>query len=144
MSRNPLDMRSDEPVAERIDYMPVLEQMMNLIKKQNDAGKSLLRIDVIATVGTTASLLYRAPKPVRGGTIMNLSATDTVTLVTSGEESRGIPKTGAAAGTGYVLNPATVAGQGGGCFNFGNIDLSTITVITNTNVNQSVCVVYYI
>jgi hypothetical protein len=119
-------------------YQMTLEGMFD---KQYNAGRSEVFIEVL-TVGTTASVLYPVSKVVRGGTIMNLSTTDVVTLGGGGEGAKG-KVLNLTAGQGFLLNAAAAAGQGGGTWNFGNIDLSSITAVTNTNTGQKIAVVYY-
>ena len=47
------------------------------------------------------------------------------------------------AGQGYIMNPSNVAGMGGGTFNFGSVDLSTIMAVTNINTGQKMVAAYY-
>lgn len=92
------------------------------------------------TIGTTATQLYLTPKKVRSAIIQNLSTTDNYTVTSSGQSAR--PAAVSAAGKGPVLNKAAATGQGGGTLKVGNIDLSALTVISDTNTGQNI-VVYY-
>lgn len=120
-----------------------LNQLLNILatlQAQFNAGQTTLTIEVL-TVNNTADVLYANAKKVRGGFFMNLSTTDSITIAGGGSQAgRVSPCT---AGAGMIMNPAAAAGQGGGTFNFGNIDISTLTAITSTNPAQSMAAVYY-
>jgi hypothetical protein len=124
------------------ETLDVLNQILTELRKNSAAGMQTAIFEAL-TVNTAPSTLYAVPKPVRSGTLINLSATDTITLTSFGAGSAG-KVVNIAAGAGYVLNPASAAGQGGGTFNFGNIDLSTLTAVSSTNNTQKVLVVYYL
>ena len=126
-----------------VDLSPVvnvLNQILLVLNQTYAEGGQQVNMDLI-TVGTTPAVLYPTQKNVKGGFMLNLSTTDTITVVGGGKSS-GKPTNGAA-GKGIVLNPAAAAGQGGGTFNFGPVDLSTFTALTSTNNSQTLLVAYY-
>lgn len=90
-------------------------------------------IDVISlTSGAAVQQLYVNPTKVRKALIQNIS-TDAVTLFTSTGTSNGIHGT---AGSGTVLNPASVSGQGGGSLPVTNEDLSNYFFVGATTADK--------
>lgn len=142
-STGPIDQYSGPQIPPSFSQvLQALQAISDLFQKQYTAGNQVIQIDIL-TIGTTGAPLYAVPKLVRGGTIMNLSATDTITLGGGGigQQAKAL---GLVAGQGYLLNPSNVAGMGGGTFNFGNIDLSSLIAVTNLNAAQKIAVVYYL
>lgn len=92
------------------------------------------------TVGTTAAALYPTNKKVRRAIIQNLSTTDNYTITSSGQPGKIATTT--AKGTGPILNKASGTGLGGGTITVGNIDLSELTIVSDTNTGQNVAVYY--
>lgn len=141
-------------MSKKVETEPTAPTVLELLQSIND---NLLKLNEtfdrvygpakqgfyveILQVGTKSNVLYTQEKLVRAGFIMNLSATDVITITGAGYNIGVIQAI--TPGQGILLNPANVAGQGGGVWNFANIDLSTITAITNTNDTQSIAVVYY-
>jgi hypothetical protein len=117
-----------------------LQAIYAILDKAYNAGKLTLTVELL-TVNNTPTQLYPTSKPVKFGTFMNLSTTDAITITSIGQTTGKV--TPLTAGQGYVMNPAILAGYGGGTFNFANIDLSTITAITQTNNAQTMLAVYY-
>jgi hypothetical protein len=118
----------------------LLQQILGELQKEYDQGQVSPPAPVdLLTINNTVTLLYTSPKPVRGGLMQNLSNTDTITLNFAQKGKAAL----FAAGSGIVLNPATVSGYGGGTWAFWNIDLSTASAITSTNNNQTLAVLYY-
>lgn len=124
------------------DVLSLLNGILTEMQKNSSAAQLDVFIEVL-TVGTTPTALYSIQKKVRGGNLMNLSTTDPITIVAVGASQAGKP-IAAVAGQGFVMNPASSAGQGGGTYNFANIDLSTLTAVTPTNNTQKMTVVYYV
>lgn len=136
------DTYENQPLPPSFSDVPTaLKAIFDLLNRAYSQGQQTIFIEIL-TINLAAAPLYKSPKLVRGGTMMNLSTTDTITVGGGGEGAKGKPQN-VVAGQGFVMNPAVVAGQGGGTFNFGNIDLSTLTAITNTNNTQILAVVYY-
>lgn len=123
------------------NLLQALNSLIDLFQKENTAGQTDVYIEVL-TITTTAAPLYTNPKPVRGGTLMNLSSTDSITISSWGKGAMG-KVTPLTAGQGYIMNPSNVAGMGGGTFNFGSVDLSTIMAVTNINTGQKMVAAYY-
>ena len=124
------------------DVIGLLKGILTEMQKNSSAAQLNVFIEVL-TVGTTSTALYSSQKKVRGGNLMNLSTTDPITIAAVGASQAGKP-IAAVAGQGFIMNPASTAGQGGGTYNFANIDLSTLTAITPTNNTQLMAVVYYV
>ena len=139
-----MSVPEDQEPNDVLSYLKgIFDQLIllnNNFEKVYGAAKQAFNVEILE-VGTSASALYRDEKVVRSGFIMNLSKTDNVTIRGSGSASGKIQDI--TAGQGIILNRANATGQGGGVFNFGNIDLSTITIVTNLNDTQQVAVVYY-
>ena len=84
--------------------------------------KPLIQI-INLTTGATVQRIFAYAKPIFKGTIQNISTED-VTLYT---------KEGQAAGTGIILNAATLSGKGGGALDVGNIDLFNLFFVRTTS-----------
>lgn len=141
-------IKKEEPETERRNVIELLESIDANLARLNETfdrvygpAKQGFFVEIL-TVNTKANVLYTQEKLVRAGFIMNLSATDVVTLTGAGYNVGVIQAI--TPGQGILLNPANVAGQGGGVWNFANIDLSTITAITDTNDEQLIAVIYYL
>lgn len=133
------DMSAAIPVLTKISE--ALNSMLDILKSDSELGHRRVFTEIL-TIGTTPAVLYPTSKKVAGGSMMNLSTTDTITLgAMLGNTGNNL--TSLTKGNGFVMNPAAAAGQGGGTFNFPNIDLANITAVTSTNAAQSLLVVYY-
>jgi hypothetical protein len=120
----------------------VLNELIELV----EPGQNQVTIDywnTVSNVGPPAPL-YTTGKNVKNCIVQNLSNTDAITIFAAGKGGTGKSYTGPANGAGQaaVLNPATAAGQAGGSFPFGNIDLSTLSFISSANASQAVSVKY--
>jgi hypothetical protein len=79
--------------------------------------------------GGVVQSLYGQSKKVKKAIIMNISA-DPVTLFSSGSGSIGKPS--GTISQGIILNPQPSAGQGGGTFPTGNVDLGSFSWVALT------------
>ena len=70
------------------NLLQTLNSLIDLFQKENTAGQTDVYIEVL-TITTTAAPLYTNPKPVRGGTLMNLSSTDSITISSWGKGAMG-------------------------------------------------------
>ncbi|MGH7743892.1 MAG: hypothetical protein ACREQ5_03615 [Candidatus Dormibacteria bacterium] len=122
----------------------ILDEQLAEFMTQFDPGQVNAFVDFNpnGTIGTTASRLYPSNKRVRRAIIQNLSTTDNVTVTASG--SPNTIATSPVAGKGIILNKATASGLGGGSMTLDNVDLSGVTVVTDTNTGQNIAVYYEI
>jgi hypothetical protein len=120
----------------------LVAQLLAEFQLQFDPGKINAYVDFNpnGTIGTTASSLYISNKNVRRAIIQNLSTTDNMTVTASGSPNRLAAVS--ASGKGPILNKATATGLGGGSIELKNVDLSAVTVITDTNTGQNIAVYY--
>lgn len=125
---------------------PGIGDVFNVLQKEFETGLVTPNIDVLTKFGTTAALLYASTKKVRYALIQNVSTTDDATLVIG---TSGNIVVGATSGKGIVLARLATEATAGklGTMSFivmHNVDLSTITVITNVTAGTSqTLVVYY-
>lgn len=119
----------------------LLKQILKEMMRQWDEGQvdGYVDFNPNGTIGTTAAQLYPAGKKVRRAIIENLSSTDNYTITSDGQAGK--IATQKAAGKGIILNKAA-ASQGGGSITVQNIDLSEITVVSDTNTGQNIAVYY--
>jgi hypothetical protein len=110
----------------------ILAELVTLI----EPGQSKANTYVFATATTTPTPLFSTEKKVKKAVIQNLSITDNMTVSAQSGGSGGTNAT-LVAGKGTVLNKAPGTGQGGNSLTVGNIDLSTINIITDTNAAQT-------
>lgn len=118
----------------------LLQQLLVLLSGIYGAGGSTLTIEY-HTGGTTPFVIYTTQKPVKFGFIQNLSSTDTLTIGAN-TKNPGVPIVGLTTGGGLVLNSAPLSGAAGTGFPTGNIDLSTLTLVFETNASQAYSVAY--
>lgn len=106
-----------------------LNQIYDLLASVFQPGVSSTQTDILsATTATTA--LYTTAKPVKHAILQNIDAANIITIYAQGKgyNANVIIE---AAGEGIILNPAPIAGQGGGSMPVGNVDLSAFNFIAD-------------
>lgn len=95
-------------------------------------GQSSVEVDIL-TSATTSAPLYTFQKQVKHAILQNIDATNIITIQALGQGlGRGSSSAPTAiAGAGIILNPAPLAGQGGGSMPVGNVDLSAFSFIAD-------------
>lgn len=101
----------------------LIEQLLEILIREFDEGQERGEIDVISlTTGGKFQNLFPSDKPVRKAIIQNISTEDVT--ITTAEQSE--------AGSGIILNAATLSGEGGGSLPTGNIDLRALWFVRAT------------
>lgn len=119
-----------------------LEQIVSLLFGVFGIGQSQSQLDLFTfTTHAKAYSLYNSSKPVKKAIIQNITNTDVITVfAVPYSTGKTYPVSNY---EGIILNPASVANQGGGSLPLGNVDLSNFAVICDTTDALIGLAIYY-
>lgn len=124
------------------DVYNALMQLIDIFNKEFSPAKGEWNVEQVL-VNTTPAPLFTVQKKVKSAIFQNLEAGCTMWLAKGPKGKAGILVAGSPTQGGLVLNPAVVAGLGGGSITMHNIDLSEVTVACSAGPNKSMAVAYY-